>query len=337
MTDPRSRPVYRRQFLALLAGTPLAASMLPAAEAQSASYPAGRPIRIICPYPAGSPVDVAGRYMAELLHAAVGTAIVDNISGAGGTTGTGVMLRAPADGLTLLTQFTSALVCTQLLYRTAHYDALKDFIPLWSIGSSGTVLVVSGNSPYKSLPEFLAAARSSPGKLTFGSSGVGSPPHINAEMFMRESGIKMAHIPYRGSAQIITDIMSGQVDCEFASIASVVSLIQSGKLRGLAVLRNDRAPELPQVATLNEGGVHGWEPPRSTFALFARAGTPPAVVDRLAKGMQHAFAADTAGQERISKIGLRGQVAGQELAALLQREYRLYKKLIDDIGIQPLG
>lgn len=335
MRHPPS-PAGRRRFLAALAAAPLASQWPQSARAQAA-FPAGVPIKLVCPYSAGGPVDVAGRYMVDRLQAVLGPTVLENIAGAGGTTGTAAVLRAPADGHTLLVQFSSALVTTQFLYKSARYDALRDFIPLWSIGSAGTVFVVNASSPYRTLQDFLAAARANPDKLSFGSAGSGSTPHINAEMFMRQTGVRLSHVPYRSSGQVITDILGGHVDSQFSSIASVTGLIEQGKLRGLAVLRNERVPELPQVPTLAEAGVTGWEPPRSTFALFAPAGTPQPVVERLTTSLQKAFAADKDGQARLAKIGLRGEVAGAELAALVQREYTLFKKVIEDAGIQPVG
>ncbi len=327
----------RRRLLAVLATAPLGTQWPAASAWAQGDFPGSTPIKVICPYAAGGPVDVAGRYVTERLQAVLGTALIENIPGAGGSTGTAAVLRAPADGHTLLMQFSQALVTTQFLYKSARYDALRDFIPIWSIGTSGTVFVVNANSPYRTLQEFVAAARAEPGKLSFGSAGVGSTPHINAEMFMRETGIRLAHVPYRSSGQVVTDILGGHVDSQFSSISSVAGLIAQGKLRGLAVLRTERIPELPQVPTLAEGGVPGWEPPRSTFALFAPAGTPPAVVERLTSSLRKSFAADKDGQARLAKIGLGGEVAGADLVRLVHREYELFKKVIEDAGIQPIG
>src|SRR5690606_37470790 len=135
--------------------------------------------------------------------------------------------------------------------------------------SSGTVFVVNSQSHYKTLSEFIAAASSNPGKLNFGTSGLGSPPHINGEMFMRETDVKLAHIPYRSGGQVLTDLLGGHVDCMFSSISAARAMIEDGRLRGLAVLREDRADELPNVPTLAEAGVKGWLPPRSVFGLYA--------------------------------------------------------------------
>ncbi|HMO44888.1 MAG TPA: tripartite tricarboxylate transporter substrate binding protein [Rubrivivax sp.] len=327
----------RRQILAAMAAAPLASPWLAAPARAQADFPAGKPIKVVCPYAAGSPVDVAGRYMADRLQSVLGACVVENIAGAGGTTGTAAVLRAPRDGHTLLTQFTSALVTTPFLYRTAKYDPVEDFLPIWSIASAGTVFVVAGNSPYKTLQDFMDAARAAPGKLSFGSAGDGSPPHINAEMFMRQTGLKLAHVPYRGSGQVITDIVGGHLDSQFSAVSAVVSLIADGRLRGLAVLRNERVPELPGVPTLEEAGIKGWEPPRSTFGLFAPAGTPAAVVERLTAILTQAYEADKPGQERLGKMGLRGPVIGKDLAALVRKEKALYGKLIEEAGIQPLS
>lgn len=328
----------RRRVLRVLGSMP--AFALPAwtgsAYAKSA-YPT-RTIRIICPYGAGSPVDIAGRYMAERLHAGFGQpVVVENLAGGGGTTGTAAVLRAAADGHTLLTQFTSALVTTGFLYKSVKYDVLKDFIPVWSLGSAGTVFVVSSQSPYQTLQQLIDAAKEGPGRITFASAGTGSTPHMNAEMFMRETGVKLGHVAYRSSAQATADMLGGHVDCLFASISQAAPLIRDGRLRGLAVLRAERVDELPEVPTLREAGVQGWEPPRSTFGLFAPAGTPRPVVEQLISTLNAAYRADDEGRERMKKIGLSGVVAGDELDALMHREYSLYRKLIDEVGIPPVG
>lgn len=329
----------RRRALLAMASAPVLSGSWLAGSAQAQDVFPNKPVKIICPYSSGSPVDIAGRYMADRLQSAgLGQpAVVENLGGAGGTTGTSAMLRAPADGHVLLTQFTSALVTTQFLYSSAKYDVLKDFVPIWSLASSGTVFVVSANSPYKTLQELLAAARAQPGRVSYGSAGVGTPPHLNAEMFMRKTGIKMTHVPYRGSGQVIADILGGHLDCQFSAISAAAPFIADGRLRGLAVLREDRVPELPQVPTLVEGGITGWVPPRSTFGLFAPAGTPASVVNKLMTTLTRAYEADTEGRARLGKMGLSGVVAGPDLTALMQREYELYKTLLADLRIQPLG
>ncbi len=327
----------RRRALLTMAGLPLVSAPWLSDPARAQDGFPTRPIRLVCPYAAGSPVDVAGRYMAERLQKSLGTTLVENLPGAGGTTGTASVLKAAADGHTLLTQFTSALVTTQFLYKSVTYDVLKDFVPIWSIGSAGTVLVVSGNSPYRTLKDFLDAARTSPGKVTVGNAGTGSTPHMNAIMFMRHTGVEFSHVPYKGSGQVISDILGGHLDSLFASIASAAPLIADGRLRGLAVLRSERVPELPGVPTLAEAGVVGWEPPRSTFGLFAPAGTPKAVVTRIQAALIEGHEADKEAQARLAKIGLRGTIAGDDLSRLLHSEYTLFKKLIEDANIPAVG
>lgn len=325
----------RRRALASIAGIPFLGGFGTKAAAQ-ADFPQ-KLIKIICPFPPGSPVDISGRYMADRLQIALGNTVLENISGAGGATGSAAFVRAPADGYTLLTQHTSGLITTPFLYRTAHYDALKDLVPIWGIQSAGTVFVVNANSPYKTLKDFISAARAQPGKLSFGSPGVGSPPHFNAEMFMRQTGVKLNHVLYRGSGQIITDLLGGHVDSMFSSIPTSTGLINDGKLRGLSVLRVERFPEIADVPTLAEAGVSGWVPPTGAFGLYALAGTPVAIVDRLASSLRQAHDKDKEGQARLAKMGLRGQLTGVELSSALRGEYELLKKLIDELGIQPLA
>jgi tripartite-type tricarboxylate transporter receptor subunit TctC len=275
-----------------------------------------------------------GRYAAERLQQHYGKPfILENLPGAGGTTGTTSVLRAPSNGHVLLTQFTSALVTTGLLYKSARFDVLRDFTPIWSLQSSGTVLIVNTASPFRTLQDLLEDAKAHPDKITFGSAGNGSTPHMNAELFMRGMGIKLMHIPYRSTGQVLTDLLGGHVDCFFSSISSATSLIAAGRVRGLAVLRSSRAPELPEVPTLSDLGVSGWEPPRSTFGLFATSSTPRTITDEISAAMTQSYNADVEGQDRLKKLGLAGIVAGADLAQLLAREFTVYKKLISDANI----
>jgi len=334
-STPDSRP--RRRWL-LGAGAALAAcgwaGVHTRARAQE-SFPR-RPIRLVCAYGAGGPVDVVGRYMAACLQRGLGgdtPVVMENIPGAAGITGTQHMLRAPADGHTLLAQVSSALLTTQLLNRQAGFDAQQDFAPVWGLTSLGTVILVSTQSPYKSVVDLVEAARARPGLLTYGSAGVGSTPHINTEMFARATDVRMTHVPYKSSAAAITDLMGGHIDCFLASIASSTGLINEGRIRGLAVLRPDRIDEIKQVPTLKESGLTDWMLPPAIFALYAAAAVPAARRERLAEAAQKGLDADPKAAQTLAGLGLTGPIAGAELLETVRNEAELLRKTVAEAGI----
>ncbi|MDM0014836.1 tripartite tricarboxylate transporter substrate binding protein [Variovorax sp. J22P168] len=333
MNDSRDSRLSRRQALAYFALTPLGASLQEQAFSQDVS--SGKLTKVVCPYSAGSPVDVVGRYMAACLQTGIRSpVVVENIAGGGGITGTEAVLRAPLDGHTLLVQASGALTTTQLLNVAARFDAARDFTPLWGITSIGTVIVVGAQSPYRTIKDLMEAARAKPGTITYGSAGIGSTPHINTEMFMKETGVKLNHIPYRSSSAVISDMLGGHVDCLFASIASVVPLIQEGKLRGLAVLKPARFDDLPGVPTLLETGASAWMPPTTAFVLYAPQKLPAPLKAQIATATQRGFEADPEGVARLRTMGLNSAIAGQALIDYVTNEQSILTRAIKDAGIQ---
>jgi len=195
--------------------------------------------------------------------------------------------------------------------------------------------VVSAQSPYKTMKELMDAARAKPGTITYGSAGVGSTPHINTEMFMKETGVKLNHIPYRSSSAVIADMLGGHVQVLFASISSVVPLIQEGKLRGLAVLKPSRFEDLPGVPTLQETGISAWMPPTTAFVMYAAEKLAAPLKAQLATAMQRGFEADSEGAARLKKMGLNNAISGQALTDYVASEHAILTKAIRDSGIQP--
>lgn len=330
----------RREWLAGMAAMAVGGwgGVVPGAWAQTTLQ--SKPIKLVCPYGAGGPVDVVGRYMAGCLQRGLndGTpTFIENIPGAGGITGTLNVLRAPADGHTLLAQVTAAMLTTQLLNRRAGYDAQKQFVPLWGLASLGTVILVNVQSPYRSARALVEAARAQPGKLTYGSAGMGSTPHINTEMFTHAVGARMTHVPYNSSAAAITDLMGGHIDCFLASIASSTGLINEGRVRGLAVLRPDRIEEIAEVPTLQETGLTDWMLPPAIFALYARHEVPDALRTQIAEALQRGLEADRESVPRLRKLGLTGAIAGAELVDTVRREADLLRKTIADAKIPVEG
>jgi tripartite-type tricarboxylate transporter receptor subunit TctC len=325
----------RRVLLRAVHGAGVAA--LPLGMSWSANgqekYPS-KVVRIVVPYTAGSPTDTVGRYAAEKLSTAfAGTFIVDNHPGAGGTIGTSLVSHAAPDGYTLMLQANSLLSSTSFLYRSLSYDIVKDFVPIWGVRSTGYALIVNPLLPYKSVEQFIAYARAHPGDLRCGSAGNGTGHHLAAELFMRNTGIKMIHVPYRGGALAENDLMGGQIECMFDPISAVYPFIVAGKVLPLAVLRVTRARQLPNVPTMKEAGVQGMDLPLSVIGLYGRRGMPDAIVTRMTVALMDAYSKDKEGQINFEKVGLENAVDGAETGVDLSVNSEFWKPLIASLGI----
>jgi tripartite-type tricarboxylate transporter receptor subunit TctC len=238
------------------------------------------PVRIIVPFPPGGGSDLFARLVApglsDLLKQPV---IVENKPGAGGSIGADMAAKSVPDGRTLLVSDSAAYSISPSLYPKLPYAA-KDLVPVADVARFANVLLVSANSPYSTIDELLKAARKMPGKLSIASAGNGSSPHLTAEKFQREAGISLIHVAYKGSGPAITDTIGGQVDMVFSGLPSVTELLKSGRLRAIAIASSQRSPFAPDVPTLSEAGVSGFESLISQ-GLFAPAGTPPTTVARI--------------------------------------------------------
>jgi len=258
--------------------------------AQAQTYPS-KPIRLICPFPPGGAVDIASRALAHELTQSLGQPVtVDNRPGAGGNIGAEITAKSAPDGYTLLMTTSGIMAINPALYSKVPFDALKDFTPVSLVVSLNNVLVVNPGLPYKSVKDVIAAAKANPGKLTYASSGNGTSIHLSGELFKSMTGVDMLHIPYKGSAPAVTDLLAGQVNMMFDNIPSSLPHIRAGKLRALAVTGAKRSPLLPDVPTIAEAGVPGYES-YVWFGVVAPAGTPGSIVQRLNAAIAKAAAA----------------------------------------------
>jgi tripartite-type tricarboxylate transporter receptor subunit TctC len=249
-------------------------------SADDAAWPS-RPIRFIVPFPAGGSTDVVARIVGQLVGARLGQQfVIENRVGASGALGTETVARAAPDGYTLGLATTTTHALIPSLARNPSYDAEKDFAPVSLIGSSPFVLVTSPNLPAKNLAEFIALAKAKDGALTSGSAGSASLAHLAALLFANTAGVKFTHVPYKASAQSATDLMTGRLDMQFATVGPVLTLIREGKLRALAIASAQRSALLPDVPTFAEAGLAGYQA-ALWMAIVLPAKTPPAIVRRL--------------------------------------------------------
>ncbi len=243
------------------------------------SYP-NRPIRFILPYPPGSTTDVVGRIMAPMLAERLGQPVVpENRPGAGGNIGIEYAAKARPDGYTLLLA-TTGLTFSPSLYKKLKYDPIKDLAPISLVAESHFVLLVNASLPVKNLKELVEYAKANPGKLNFGSGGIGSGTHLACEMLKSLANIDIVHVPYKGAVQALTGLMGGEIGMVVIGAPTAPPHIQTGKVRALAVLSNERVPSLPDVPTAKEAGVDNWEV-TIWYGILAPAGTPRDIVTRL--------------------------------------------------------
>lgn len=296
-----------------------------------AEYP-DRPIRLVVPYAAGGGVDSVARIVGQRLGTALGQqVVVDNRTGAGGVIGADAVAKAPPDGYTLLLD-ASAFAANPAM-RKLPFDP-ADLVPVSLVVVAPNILVTAPASPYRTLAEFLDHARGNPGKLTFASAGPGSASHLAGETLNGLAGLDLVHVPYRGGAPALNDVMGDRVSCYFGNTASTLGFVRSGAVRALAVGSRARSPLLPDVPTLIEGGLAGFESQEWNGAFVPR-GTPPDVVARLATEIRAALA-DPAIRERLEQLGLEpvGSTP-EEFTAFVRAEVARAAALVKARNIKP--
>ena len=302
-----------------------------ALSAHAEEYPT-KPVRIVVPYPAGSTADVNARQVAKVLSEKFSqSVIIDNRPGANGIIGAQVVAQARPDGYTLLFVSGHVLAVNPYLVKDIGFDAQKDLVPIIVATRSPALLVVSAASPYQSVKELIEAAKRSPDKLTFASSGEGSPQHIMGEKLQRAAGIDLLHIPYKGETPALQDMMGGQIDMCFGFPAGTMPHVRSGKLRALAITSEKRLSVFPEIPTLAEAGLAGYSE-ASLGVYLAPRGTPAAIIDKLNDAFRSALLAT---KKEILERGSEF-IAGspQEAAAMLENEHVRYGKVVKELGLK---
>ena len=305
---------------------------LPSFGAQD-NYPS-RPIRFIAPFSAGGGVDIVARLLAQRLTDKWGQqVIVDNRTGATGIIGTDIAAHATPDGYTLLMGNAATHAVNVSLYKKLPYDAVKDFAPITLIARVPEMLVVHPALPAASVKDLLALARAKPGELTFGSAGAGSPPHLAGELFQHLGKIRLVHVPYKGSAPALADLMGGQINMYFSNILSAVPFVKAGRLRGLGVSSAKRSVVAPEIPTIAEAGLPGYED-YNWYGVLAPKGTPQAIVSKLNADIVQVIRSKDI-EERLTRDGAEVIASSPaEFAAFMRTEIQKYAQIIKQSGLR---
>jgi tripartite-type tricarboxylate transporter receptor subunit TctC len=316
--------------LKILAAAALVA-LAPLAAYASGPFPS-KQIRFVVPYPPGGPLDAVARMLGQKVGASIKhPVVVDNVPGAGGNIGAGVVARAAPDGYTLLMGAVATHAINPTLYPSIPYNAEKDFIAVTQLAATPNVLVLNPGVPAGTVAEFIKLAKSQPGKLNFGSGSTGSAGHLAGELFKSLAGVDMAHIPYKGAAAAMQDLIGGRVELMFDNLASSLAQVKGGRVKALAVTTAKRSMLAPDLPTIAESGLPGFDI-STWFGIFVPAGTPRPVVERLHAEFTRALAAPDV-REKMLNLG--AEPVGStpdEFAAYVRAEAAKYAKLVKASG-----
>lgn len=318
----------RRRALGTLAVLTTAGAVA-ALPARAQAWPTG-PLRFVVPYPAGGNADAVARLVAARLGAGLGqTVVVENKAGAGGTIGAAAVAKGAADGHTFLVAPTAVLAITPHL-RKVGYEPLTELVPVARLSGSYGIVTARKDLPAATMAEFIALAKKDPGKLTFGSAGNATATHISGEIVHKSAGIRLLHVPFKGSAEALNDLLAGRIDLIYDAVG--LPQVKAGQLKALAVTSKERHPELPQVPTLAEQGIDA--PGGSWFGVFAPRGTAPAAVARLAAEVQKVVSAPET-REQLARVSQYSEYQGPEaFAKAVADDSAFFKDLIAQLGLK---
>ena len=309
----------------------LGAALLAVSGLAAAAFP-DKPLRLIVPFPAGGAADVMARGMALRLGQELGqTIVIDNRGGAGGTTAAEGAARSPADGYTLFFATMGTHAINPALYPKMRYSPLKDFAPISLTHATPRVLVVGPSVEARTLPELIALAKKNPGKLTYGSAGNGSSSHLSGVLFEMLAGVDMLHVPYKGSSPLLVDVLAGRVDMTFDSYTVYEDPIRSGKVRALGVTSRNRLSALPQVASIEESGLKGYDV-SNWLGVLAPAGTPKDVIETIHAALGRAMATPALRQQ-LQHLGIEPMFGTpDEFTALIQSDMKKWAEIVKKSG-----
>jgi tripartite-type tricarboxylate transporter receptor subunit TctC len=317
------RTVQRAAFAAM--------TLLLAAGAWAQAYPT-KPIRLVVPFPAGGTTDILARQVAQRLSVSLGqSVIVDNRPGAAGNIGSDLVAKSAPDGYTLLMGTVGTHAINPSLYTRMPYDHVKDFVPIVLVAGVPNVLEVTPSLPVNSVADLIKLAKEKPGQLNFASSGSGTSIHLSGELFKTMAGVDMMHVPYKGSAPAVTDLMGGQVQLMFDNLPSSLAQIKAGKLRAIAVTSAQRAPALPNVPTIAESGLPGFEA-SSWFGMLAPAGTPSPIVARLNADVNQWLQTAEAKEKLLAQGAVAAGGTPEQFAAHIRAETEKWAKVVKVSG-----
>jgi tripartite-type tricarboxylate transporter receptor subunit TctC len=290
-----------------------------------------RPIRLVVPFPPGGPTDIVARPLAQMLGESLKqSVIVDNRGGAGGLIGADLVAKSPPDGYTLLMGTVGTNAINGALYRKLPYDPVRDFTPITLVASAPIAVVVNPRAGIASVKDLIAQAKSNPGKMSFGSAGNGTPGHLTGEMFATAAGVSLQHVPYKGSAPAITDLLGNQIPMMFDPLQSVIQHVRSGKLRALAISGRNRSPALPDVPTLGEAGVKDFES-TAWWAVFGPANMPAEIARTLRNEIERIVRSD-AFEQKLGNLGVQPSTEPLSLAEFQKTEVARWAKAVRDSG-----
>jgi tripartite-type tricarboxylate transporter receptor subunit TctC len=323
-------PFISRRIVLSVAALAAAAAALPS-QSWAQAFPS-KPVTLIVPFPAGGTTDIVARLTAQKLSEAWGQpVIVDNRAGAGGNIGSAMVAKAAPDGYTLLMGTVGTHAINASLYEKMPYDVVKDFTPITNVAAVPNMLVVNPDLPVKTVQELIEYGKKNPGKLNMASSGNGTSIHLSGELFKVMTGVKMEHIPYKGSAPALTDLMGGQVQVMFDNMPSALPHVKSGKLRAIAVTTLKRSPTMPDLPTIDEAGVKGFEA-SSWFGLLGPAGLPKDIVAKVHADVVKAMKTT----DLTEKMSASGAVAvgntPDEFSAYIKAELAKWEKVVKASG-----
>ena len=328
---PHSHAPRRFALGSIASAVVLGAGLLGGTSALAQAYPT-KPVTIIVPFAAGGTTDILARIIGQALTAELGqSVVVDNRAGAGGNIGGQAAAKAAPDGHTLFMGTVGTHAINASLYKKMPFDPVKDFAPLTRVANVPNLLVANPAQPYKSVKDLIAYAKANPGKVNFGSSGNGSSIHLSGELFKSLAKVDMQHVPYKGSAPAVTDLLGNQIGIMFDNMPSAIQHVRSGKLVPLAVTTAKRSPELPNVPTIAEAGVPGYEA-TSWFGMFAPAGTPAPVLAKLNAAIVKVLAQPDV-KKKINEQGAEVySETPEQFAAFIQAESVKWGKVVKESG-----